>query len=116
MCRYVVHIPASLPMDAAAPLLCAGITVFSPLKEHDLVATAGKRIGVVGLGGLGHIAVKFGKAFGHHVTVISTSPSKEPEAKQRLGADHFILSSNPKQLQVSYPLHFTFLHSFGFDL
>ncbi|KHN12623.1 Putative cinnamyl alcohol dehydrogenase 6 [Glycine soja] len=99
--RYVVHIPASLPMDAAAPLLCAGITVFSPLKEHDLVATAGKRIGVVGLGGLGHIAVKFGKAFGHHVTVISTSPSKEPEAKQRLGADHFILSSNPKQLQAA---------------
>jgi len=85
-------------MDAAAPLLCAGITVFSPLKDHDLVATGGKKIGVVGLGGLGHLAVKFGKAFGHHVTVISTSPSKEEEAKQRLGADDFIISTNPEQL------------------
>jgi len=89
-------------MDAAAPLLCAGITVFSPLKDHGLVATPGKRIGVVGLGGLGHMAVKFGKAFGHHVTVISTSPSKESEAKERLGADDFIISTNPDQLQVCY--------------
>lgn len=97
--RYVVHIPENLPMDAAAPLLCAGITVFSPLKDHNLVTSPGKKIGVVGLGGLGHIAVKFGKAFGHHVTVISTSPSKEAEAKERLGADDFIVSSNAKQLQ-----------------
>lgn len=98
-------------MDAAAPLLCAGITVFSPLKDHDLVSSPGKKIGVVGLGGLGHIAVKFGKAFGHHVTVISTSPSKEAEAKQRLGADDFILSTNQQHLQVPIlcPMH---LHSF----
>lgn len=89
-------------MDAAAPLLCAGITVFSPLKDHGLVSTAGKRIGVVGLGGLGHMAVKFGKAFGHHVTVISTSPSKQAEAKERLGADDFIISTNPDQLQVTH--------------
>lgn len=102
MWRYVVHIPESLPMDAVAPLLCAGITVFSPLKDHDLVSSPGKKIGVVGLGGLGHMAVKFGKAFGHHVTVISTSPSKEAEAKERLGADDFLLSSNPDQLQVYY--------------
>ncbi|KAI4316971.1 hypothetical protein L6164_024891 [Bauhinia variegata] len=99
--RYVVHIPANLAMDAAAPLLCAGITVFSPLKDHNLVDSPGKRIGVVGLGGLGHMAVKFGKAFGHHVTVISTSPSKETEAKQRLGADDFVLSTNPKQMQAA---------------
>ncbi|KAK7382930.1 hypothetical protein VNO78_28594 [Psophocarpus tetragonolobus] len=99
--RYVVHIPERLAMDAAAPLLCAGITVFSPLKEHDLVESGGKKIGVVGLGGLGHIAVKFGKAFGHHVTVISSSPSKEAEAKERLGADDFILSSDPQQLQAA---------------
>ncbi|KAK7376688.1 hypothetical protein VNO80_02102 [Phaseolus coccineus] len=97
--RYVVHIPENLPMDAAAPLLCAGITVYTPLKDHDLVASGGKKIGVVGLGGLGHLAVKFGKAFGHHVTVISTSPSKEVEAKQRLGADDFIVSTNPEQLE-----------------
>ncbi|XP_050214772.1 probable cinnamyl alcohol dehydrogenase 6 [Mercurialis annua] len=96
--RYVVHIPENLPMDAAAPLLCAGITVFSPMKDHNLLDSPGKKIGVVGLGGLGHVAVKFGKAFGHHVTVISTSPSKEKEAKERLGADDFIISTDPKQM------------------
>ncbi|KAL0351726.1 UNVERIFIED_CONTAM: putative cinnamyl alcohol dehydrogenase 6 [Sesamum calycinum] len=98
--RYVVRVPESLPMDAAAPLLCAGITVFSPLKDNNLLESSGKRIGVVGLGGLGHIAVKFGKAFGHHVTVISTSPSKEKEAKNGLGADDFILSTNADQMQA----------------
>ncbi|WCJ44285.1 cinnamyl-alcohol dehydrogenase [Euphorbia peplus] len=98
--RYVVRIPENMPMDAAAPLLCAGITVFSPMKDNNLLETKGKRIGVVGLGGLGHVAVKLGKAFGHHVTVISTSPSKEIEAKERLGADDFIVSSNPKQMQA----------------
>ncbi|CAI0435532.1 unnamed protein product, partial [Linum tenue] len=98
--RYVVHVPESLPMDAAAPLLCAGITVFTPLKDHNLIESPRKKIGVVGLGGLGHVAVKFGKAFGHHVTVISTSPSKEKEARERLGADGFIVSSNPKQMEA----------------
>lgn len=98
--RYVVHIPDNLAMDAAAPLLCAGITVFSPMKDNDLLKSPGKRIGIVGLGGLGHVAVKFGKAFGHHVTVISTSPSKEREARERLGADGFIVSTSPKQMQA----------------
>ncbi|GAV87687.1 ADH_zinc_N domain-containing protein [Cephalotus follicularis] len=87
-------------MDAAAPLLCAGITVFVPLKDHNLVDSPGKRIGIVGLGGLGHVAVRFGKAFGLHVTVISTSPSKEKEARERLGADDFILSTNPEAMQA----------------
>ncbi|XP_055806451.1 probable cinnamyl alcohol dehydrogenase 6 [Solanum dulcamara] len=96
--RYVVRIPDNMAMDRAAPLLCAGITVYTPLKDNDLVDTKGKKIGVIGLGGLGHVAVKFGKAFGHHVTVISTSPSKEQEAKHSLGADDFILSTNPKQM------------------
>lgn len=95
----MVHIPDSLPLDKAAPLLCAGITVFSPMKQHDMLQP-GKKLGVVGLGGLGHIAVKFGKAFGLHVTVISTSPSKETEAKMRLGADDFLVSTDPKQMQV----------------
>lgn len=89
-----------MAMDRAAPLLCAGITVFTPLKDNNLVDTKGKKIGVIGLGGLGHVAVKFGKAFGHHVTVISTSPSKEQEAKDNLGADDFILSTDPKQMLV----------------
>ncbi|CAI9763815.1 unnamed protein product [Fraxinus pennsylvanica] len=97
--RFVVRIPENLPMDAAAPLLCAGITVFNPLKDGNLLESQGKRIGIVGLGGLGHVAVKFAKAFGHHVTVISTSPSKEKEAKERLGADDFIISTNPEQMQ-----------------
>lgn len=87
-------------MDAAAPLLCAGITVFTPMKDGNLIGSPRKKIGVVGLGGLGHIAVKFAKAFGHHVTVISTSPSKEKEAKERLGADEFIVSKDPQQMQV----------------
>ena len=100
ICRYVVHIPENLAMDAAAPLLCAGITVFSPMKDNNLIGSMGKKIGVVGLGGLGHVAVKFGKAFGHHVTVISTSPSKEEEAKGRLGADDFIVSTDAKEMQV----------------
>lgn len=95
-----MHIPANLAMDAVAPLLCAGITVFTPMKDNNLVESSPKKIGVVGLGGLGHVAVKFGKAFGHHVTVISTSPSKEKEAKERLGADNFILSTNDEQMQV----------------
>ncbi|KAL5778257.1 hypothetical protein ACOSP7_011183 [Xanthoceras sorbifolium] len=98
--RYVVHVPDNLPMDAAAPLLCAGITVFTPMKDSNLLESQGKKIGVVGLGGLGHVAIKFGKAFGHHVTVISTSPSKEKEAKERLGADDFIVSTDPKQMQA----------------
>ncbi|KAJ0969865.1 hypothetical protein J5N97_022742 [Dioscorea zingiberensis] len=94
---YVVHVPDSLPLDAAAPLLCAGITVYSPMKEHNMLQ-AGKKLGVVGLGGLGHVAIKFAKAFGLHVTVISTSPSKEKEARERLGADAFLLSTDAKQM------------------
>ncbi|KAK3008510.1 hypothetical protein RJ639_013218 [Escallonia herrerae] len=98
--RFVVHMPENLPMDAAAPLLCAGITVFSPMKDNNLIdSPSRKKIGIVGLGGLGHVAVKFGKAFGHHVTVISTSPSKEKEARERLGADDFIISTSIEQLQ-----------------
>ena len=98
--RYVVHVPESLPPEAAAPLLCAGVTVFCPLKDNGMLESRGKKLGVVGLGGLGHMAVKFGKAFGHHVTVISTSPSKEQEAKGRLGADEFIVSTDPAQMKV----------------
>lgn len=97
--RYVVHIPENLPMDATAPMLCAGITVYCPMKDNGLFDCSGKRVGVVGLGGLGHVAVKFAKAFGHHVTVISTSPSKEQEARNHLGADDFVLSTDVAQMQ-----------------
>ncbi|GMP61878.1 hypothetical protein CsSME_00024172 [Camellia sinensis var. sinensis] len=89
-------------MDAAAPLLCAGVTVFCPLKNNNMLEldSPPKKLGVIGLGGRGHIAVKFSKAFGHHVTVISTSPSKEDEAKHRLGADDFIVSTDLAQMQI----------------
>ncbi|KAK8448469.1 hypothetical protein SEVIR_7G014100v4 [Setaria viridis] len=97
--RFVVRIPDNLPLDAAAPLLCAGITVYSPMKQHGMLQSGGS-LGVVGLGGLGHVAVKFGKAFGLRVTVISTSPAKEREARERLKADDFIVSTNQKQMQA----------------
>ncbi|KAI3863269.1 hypothetical protein MKX03_011692 [Papaver bracteatum] len=87
--RYVVHVPEGLPMDAAAPLLWAGITVFTPFKDYNLLEGPSKKIGIVGLGGLGHLAVKFGKGFGHHA-----------EAKVRLGADDFIVSTNTEQMQA----------------
>lgn len=96
--RFVVKIPENLPFDAAAPLLCAGITVYSPMQYFQMTEP-GKSLGVVGLGGLGHMAVKFGKAFGLKVTVISTSPKKEKEAREDLGADHFLISKDEKQMQ-----------------
>ncbi|KAK1275949.1 putative mannitol dehydrogenase [Acorus gramineus] len=98
--RFAVRFPDSLPMDRAAPLLCAGISVYSPLKHFNL-NEPGKHVGVVGLGGLGHVAVKFAKAFGAKVTVISTSPSKEKDAIVRLGADAFLVSKNTEQLQLA---------------
>ncbi|KAK6774980.1 hypothetical protein RDI58_025981 [Solanum bulbocastanum] len=95
--HYVVHWPENLPMEAA-PLLCAGITTYSPLRYYGL-DKPGMHIGVVGLGGLGHMAVKFAKAFGTKVTVISTSVSKKDEAIDRLGADSFLVSRDPDQMQ-----------------
>ncbi|WMV53176.1 hypothetical protein MTR67_046561 [Solanum verrucosum] len=95
--HYVVHWPENLPMEAA-PLLCAGITTYSPLRYFGL-DKPGMHIGVVGLGGLGHMAVKFAKAFGTKVTVISTSVSKKDEAIDRLGADSFLVSRDPDQMQ-----------------
>ena len=89
--RFVVSISRSLNMAAVAPLLCAGITTYSPLRFAGV--TAGMKVGVVGLGGLGHMGVKFAASFGAEVTVISTSPSKEADAK-RLGASRFLLSSD----------------------
>ncbi|KAK4430408.1 putative mannitol dehydrogenase [Sesamum alatum] len=98
--HFVVHIPNNLPLDAAAPLLCAGITTYSPLKYFGL-DKPGMHVGVVGLGGLGHVAVKFAKAFGVKVTVISTSPDKKEEALTRLGADSFLISKDPDQMQAA---------------
>ena len=97
--HFVIHIPDNLPLDAGAPLLCAGITVYSPLRFYGL-DKPGMHVGVVGLGGLGHVAVKFAKAMGVKVTVISTSPNKKKEALEHLGADSFLVSKDQDQMQV----------------
>ena len=130
--------PTTIPLDSAAPLLCAGVTIWSPLKHFKMDQPGGK-LGVQGLGGrglsatlpfchsalchstrntfewerltlvsflprahsgLGHMAVKLGKALGQEVTVISTSANKEKEAREVLGADHFIISKDPKAMAV----------------
>ena len=88
---YVVDVPESLDPAGAAPLLCAGITLYSPLKEWG--AGPGKKVGIVGLGGLGHMGVKFAKALGAHVTVFSHSASKKDDALA-MGADDFIVTTD----------------------
>ncbi|GLT44177.1 hypothetical protein SLA2020_180910 [Shorea laevis] len=98
--HFIVRIPDNLPLDAAAPLLCAGITVYSPLRYYGL-NKPGAHVGVVGLGGLGHVAVKFAKAMGAKVTVISTSPNKKNEAIENLGADAFLVSRNQDELEAA---------------
>ncbi|MEK7358733.1 MAG: NAD(P)-dependent alcohol dehydrogenase, partial [Bdellovibrionota bacterium] len=89
--RYALKIKKGSPLDRVAPLLCAGITTYSPLKRYG--TKKGKKVGVVGLGGLGHMAVKIAKAMGAEVVVFSTSPNKEADAK-KLGAKHFVLSKD----------------------
>lgn len=98
--HFVVHFPDTLPLDAGAPLLCAGTTVYSPLKYYGFTEP-GKHIGVNGLGGVGHLAVKFAKAFGAKVTVISRSPDKKDEAIHHLGADAFLVSRNEAEMQAA---------------
>lgn len=87
--NYVLRIPEGIPLDRAAPLLCAGITTYSPLRHFGV--KAGDKVAVVGLGGLGHMAVKIAKAMGAHVTVLSHSAGKREDAK-RLGADDFLVT------------------------
>ncbi len=91
--KYVLKIKKTLPLDAVAPLLCAGITTYSPLKRYGV--KKGSKVGVVGLGGLGHMAVKIAKAMGAEVTVFSTSIKKKADAS-RLGAKHFVISTEAK--------------------
>lgn len=89
--NYVLRIPDSLPLDAAAPLLCAGITTYSPLRHWKV--GPGSKVAVVGLGGLGHMAVKQAAAMGAEVTVLSTSDRKKADA-ERMGAKHFLINSD----------------------
>jgi uncharacterized zinc-type alcohol dehydrogenase-like protein len=95
---FVVRIPENLPLDAAAPLLCAGITTYSPLRHFGV--KAGMKVGIVGLGGLGHMAVKLAHAMGAHVTVLSHSPGKEADAK-RLGADVFVATNSDEAFEAN---------------
>ncbi len=88
---FVLRIPENLDLAGTAPLLCAGITTYSPMRHHQV--TRGKKVGIVGLGGLGHMGVKLAKAFGAHVVVFTTSPDKVEDAR-RLGADEVVLSND----------------------
>jgi uncharacterized zinc-type alcohol dehydrogenase-like protein len=92
---FVLRIPANLNPAAAAPLLCAGITTFSPMRHWKV--GPGQKVGIVGLGGLGHMGLKFAKAFGAHVVLFTTSPGKAADGK-RLGADEIVVSNNEAQM------------------
>jgi uncharacterized zinc-type alcohol dehydrogenase-like protein len=94
--HFVLRVPSNLDLAGAAPLLCAGITTYSPLRRWGV--TKGKKVGVVGLGGLGHMGVKFAHAFGAHVVVFTTSPGKK-EAALQLGADEVVVSRNADEMQ-----------------
>ena len=94
--QFVLRVPANLDPAGAAPLLCAGITTYSPMRHWGV--TKGKKVGVVGLGGLGHMAVKFAHALGAHVAVFTTSPKKKEDAL-RLGADEVVISRNADEMQ-----------------
>ncbi|MES2735521.1 MAG: NAD(P)-dependent alcohol dehydrogenase [Verrucomicrobiota bacterium] len=94
--HFVLRIPANLDLAGAAPLLCAGITTYSPLKRAGV--GPGKKVGIVGLGGLGHMGVKLAHAFGAHVVVFTTSPNKKEDAL-RLGADEVVVSRNADEMQ-----------------
>ncbi|NCT94546.1 MAG: NAD(P)-dependent alcohol dehydrogenase [Chitinophagaceae bacterium] len=103
--KYTLRVSDKLPLAGVAPLLCAGITTYSPLRHVGV--GKGHKVGVLGLGGLGHMAVKFAASFGAEVTMLSSSPSKEADAR-KLGAHHFALTSDPatmKQLRN----HFDFI-------
>jgi len=96
--KFVLRIPAKLDPKSAAPLLCAGITTYSPLRHWRI--GKGHKVAVVGLGGLGHMALKFAKALGAEVTLFTRSPDKETEAR-RLGADHVVLSTDTEQMNAA---------------
>jgi len=94
--RFVLRVPPNLDLAGVAPLLCAGITTYSPLRHWGV--TEGKKVGVVGLGGLGHMGVKLAHAMGAHVVVFTTSPDKKEDAL-RLGADEVVVSRNADEMQ-----------------
>lgn len=94
--NFVLKIPSNLDIHAVAPLLCAGITTYSPLRHWKV--NAGQKVGVVGIGGLGHMAIKLAKAMGAHVVAFTTSPEKEADAR-RFGAEDVVISTNEEAMQ-----------------
>lgn len=94
--QFVIPIPEALESENAAPLLCAGITVYSPMRRHDVNPSS--RVGVIGIGGLGHLAVQFARVFGAEVTAFSTTQAKEDEARA-LGAHHFVNTRESRALK-----------------
>ena len=101
--KFALKVPANLELAGVAPLLCAGITTYSPMKHWGV--GPGKKVGIVGLGGLGHMGVKFARALGAHTVVFTTSPNKKEDAL-RLGADEVVISKNADEMQK---------HAFSFD-
>jgi uncharacterized zinc-type alcohol dehydrogenase-like protein len=95
--KFVLCMPGNLDAKSAAPLLCAGITLYSPLKHWGV--KRGSKVAIVGLGGLGHMGLKLAKAFGADVTLFTRTPGKQAEAK-RLGADHVVISTDPEQMKA----------------
>ena len=110
---YAVHVPNNLDQAGVAPLMCAGITLYSPLKNWK--AGPGKKVGVMGLGGLGHMGVKFAHALGAETTVFSHSPEKKADAL-RMGADHFILTKEVKELDKYKQTYDLILNTVSADL
>ncbi len=94
--HFALQVPANLPLPGVAPLLCAGITSYSPMRRSGV--TSGMKVGIVGLGGLGHMGVKFSRTFGAHTIVFTTSESKRQDAL-RLGADEVVISRDAQQMQ-----------------
>ncbi len=94
--RFVIRIPDALPSEQAAPLLCGGITVYSPMRDHGINPSS--RVGIVGIGGLGHLAIQFARVFGAEVTAFSTSAAKESEARA-LGAHNFVNTRESKAMK-----------------
>ncbi|OQR82457.1 NADP-dependent alcohol dehydrogenase 6, partial [Thraustotheca clavata] len=91
--HFVIPIPDELPSEIAAPMMCGGITTYSPLKTHG--AGPGKKVGIIGIGGLGHLGIQWAVALGAEVTAISSSNRKEKLCKEQLGAHHFLNTNDP---------------------
>jgi uncharacterized zinc-type alcohol dehydrogenase-like protein len=115
--KHVFPIPDAISSAEAAPLLCGGITVYSPLLAYNV--TPGDKVGIIGLGGLGHLAIQFAKAWGCHVTVFSTSSTKEAEALA-LGAHAFVYSSDEAAMAACHAsldfIYYLVPHDIDFEL